>query len=106
MDLDPLGVEWDDAACATREAAGLRTLQGNVAELDPAGFGHVDLFIASPPCQAGSMAGKRLGEKDKQHVIACAHELAAGYDRRYYHREQCEDARSMLVVEPIRFIRH
>lgn len=106
LGLDPLGVEWDDAACETRKAAGLRTLQGDVGQMDPAGFGRVDLLIASPPCQAWSMAGKRLGEKDKEHVIACAHELALGNDTRLKHVEQCEDNRSMLVVEPIRFIRH
>lgn len=35
LGFDPLGIEWDDAACATRRAAGLRTLQANVADLDP-----------------------------------------------------------------------
>lgn len=105
LGLDPLGVEWDDAACETRKAAGLRTLQGDVAQMDPCGFGPIDLLIASPPCQAWSMAGKRLGEKDKEHVIACAMELAAGNDTRNEHGEQCEDNRSMLVVEPLRFIR-
>ena len=41
-------------------------------------FGEVWGLIASPPCQAYSLAGKRLGRQDKPHVIACAHELAAG----------------------------
>lgn len=35
LGLDPVGVEYDDAACATRVAAGLRTLQADVAALDP-----------------------------------------------------------------------
>lgn len=35
LGIDPLGIEFDDNACATREAAGLRTLQGDVSALDP-----------------------------------------------------------------------
>lgn len=35
LGIDPLGVEYDDNACATRNAAGLRTLQGDVSALDP-----------------------------------------------------------------------
>lgn len=101
--LDPLGIEYDDAACATREAAGLRTLQADVAALDPRDFAPCELLIASPPCQAWSMAGKRAGERDKQHVVACAHELAAGSDTRAEHAAKCEDGRSLLVVEPLRF---
>lgn len=103
LGLDPLGIEWDDAACATREAAGLRTVQGDVALLDPLDYAPCDLLIASPPCQAWSMAGKRGGERDKEHVIACLMELAAGSDTRGEHAAKCEDARSMLVVEPLRW---
>ena len=60
-------------------------------------------LIASPPCQAYSLAGKRLGREDKPHVIACAHELAAGHDTRAEHQAQCADPRSLLIVEPLRF---
>ena len=49
LGLDPLGIEWDDAACQTRAAAGLRTHQGDVAALDPRDFAPCDLLIASPP---------------------------------------------------------
>lgn len=100
--LDPLGIEWDTAACQTREAAGLRTVQGDVSALDPADYS-CNLLIASPPCQAWSMAGKRLGEKDKEHVIACSLELAAGNDTRAEHATKCEDPRSILVVEALRW---
>lgn len=59
---DPLGIEWDDAACATRRAAGMPTLQADIAALDPLDFGPVDGLIASPPCQSFSGAGKGLGQ--------------------------------------------
>jgi DNA (cytosine-5)-methyltransferase 1 len=61
LGMDPLGIEWDDAACKTREAAGLRTEQADVSKLKPSDFAPVDLLIASPPCQDFSLAGKRAG---------------------------------------------
>lgn len=103
LGIDPLGIEWDEAACATREAAGLATVRGDVSKLDPQDFAPIDLLIASPPCQAWSMAGKRAGERDQEHVYACTDELARGIDRRAEHRGACEDERSILVVEPVRW---
>ena len=103
LGIDVLGVEFDDAACKTREAAGLRTHQGDVAALTPEDFGPVDGLIASPPCQAWSMAGKRGGERDKELVYRCARELTTGADTRARHRAECEDERSMLAVEPLRW---
>lgn len=52
LGIDVLGVELDDAAVATRDAAGLSTVHADVASLDPLDFGPVDGLIASPPCQA------------------------------------------------------
>lgn len=103
LGIDVLGVEWDDAACATREAAGLPTVQADVAGLDPVWFQGFDGLIASPPCQAWSMAGKGGGRRDQQHVVACSREMARGEDTRERHTASCEDARSMLVVEALRW---
>ena len=38
---DPLGIEWGDEECETRRAAGLPTLQADVAELAPREFSAV-----------------------------------------------------------------
>jgi DNA (cytosine-5)-methyltransferase 1 len=112
LGLDPFGIEWDEAACATRAAAWLRTLSADVAALHPfdtllncfgVGVPRLHGLIASPPCQAWSMAGKGGGRRDKEHVVRCAGELAAGHDTRAEHAEQCEDPRSILVVEPLRW---
>jgi DNA (cytosine-5)-methyltransferase 1 len=97
-----LGIEWDDAACATARAAGHERFASDVAALDPLDFPCVGL-IASPPCQAWSMAGKGGGRRDKELCVRAALELAAGNDTRAELREQCEDERSMLVVEPLRW---
>ena len=61
LGLDPLGIEWNADACATREAVGLRTLQADIAALDPADFAPCEGLIASPPCQDFSVAGKGAG---------------------------------------------
>jgi len=120
LGLDPLGIEWDEAACATREAAGLRTIRADVASavVEHGGMSIEDhhaqqyhhwptesfsVLVASPPCQAWSMAGKRGGQKDIDLCVRAAHELAAGNDTRAELRKDCEDPRSMLVVEPIRW---
>lgn len=97
-----LGIEWDEAACETARAAGHERLQADVAELDPLDFPCVGL-IASPPCQAWSMAGKGGGRRDKALVVQAAGDLAAGTDTRAELAKQCEDPRSMLVVEPLRW---
>lgn len=103
-----IGIEWDEAACATAMAAGHHRVCADVANLDPCDFapadgGLLDGLIASPPCQAWSMAGKGGGRRDVEHVIACALEIAAGNDTRAEHAAKCEDPRSILVVEPLRW---
>lgn len=136
LGLDPLGIEWDDAACATREAAGLRTLQADVAGLDPAEVvAHVNalrraswaqmvdegladpndpprdltpseamLLIASPPCQAFSMAGKGEGRRALQ---AYGEAMRTLWERGHIDRatldEKCGDPRGHLVLEPLRW---
>lgn len=86
LGIEPVGVEYDDAACATRKAAGLQTVQADVAELDPVDFatehgGGCDLLIASPPCQAWSMAGKRKGQDDLPLVFEGEPHEAVSADR-------------------------
>lgn len=104
LGLDPLGIEWDDAACQTREANGLRTLQADVSSLDPADFAPCDLLIASPPCQAFSMAGNRDGERDLELIHLTLSSLAAGRTP-IDDPSEWADPRSRLVTEPLRWVR-
>jgi DNA (cytosine-5)-methyltransferase 1 len=107
LGLDLLGIEWWGPACATSEAAGLRTLQADIGALDPLDFaaeiGEDGILIGSPPCPTYSAVGNGAGKQDLQHVIACTRELAEGRDTRAEHLARCEDGRSLLVVEPLRW---
>lgn len=104
LGVDPLGIEWDDAACATRDAAGLRTLQADIAKLDPEAHipagGYVELLLASPPCPTFSRAGKGDGIADMPLVYEAATAAARG---KPVPPLPWRDERSALVVEPLRW---
>lgn len=101
LGIAPLGIEWDEAACETRRAAGHPTLQADVAALDPLDFAPCELLIASPPCQAFSAAGKGDGHKDVPTILRVARDLGDGRDTRT--TAELADARSLLIVEPLRW---
>ncbi len=115
LGVDPLGIEWDAAACRVREAAGHRTLQADVAALDPHDF-PCDLLIASPPCTAFSMAGKGAGRDAMDELLAgvsamddfglCAHgveDFGGETDRPPIPYLNIEDPTAPLVLEPLRW---
>lgn len=100
---DVTGVEWDKAACDTAEAAGFRRVRADVAALNPRDFGRIVGLIASPPCQAWSLAGKRLGELDRANCHTLADRMATGDDSTDW--TTWEDDRSPLVCQPVRWVR-
>ena len=100
---DVIGVEWDKAACLTATAAGHHRIQADVATLDPAMFVGVEGLIASPPCQAWSMAGNRKGELDRENCHRLADRMAEGDDSTEW--TTWEDERSPLVCQPVRWVR-
>ncbi|MFJ2114581.1 DNA cytosine methyltransferase [Streptomyces sp. NPDC087850] len=100
-----VGLEWDEWACKTRARAGQLTIRTDVA-MYPAWplVGRTRGFIASPPCQAWSMAGKRLGLLDQPLVHQAVADLAAGRDTRAKLLAACADPRSLLAAEPMRYL--
>lgn len=67
---DPVGFELDEAACATRVAAGVPTVRADLTTFPTAHMrGKVTGLIASPPCQAFSLAGKGLGRDDPRGAL-------------------------------------
>lgn len=58
-------IERDEAAAGTLAAADFPVLRSDVREVDWSAFaGRADLVWASPPCQPGSTAGRRLAARD------------------------------------------
>lgn len=99
-----VGIEWDKAACQTAVAAGHPRIRADVAQYPTEPFaGRVEGLIASPPCQAWSMAGKRKGEWDRENCHALADRMAAGDDSTDW--IGWEDDKSPLVCQPVRWVR-
>nr|WSW42390.1 DNA cytosine methyltransferase [Streptomyces sp. NBC_01001]WSW63168.1 DNA cytosine methyltransferase [Streptomyces sp. NBC_00998] len=100
-----VGLEWDEWACKTRAAAGQTTIRTDVALYPVRPFvGRTRGLIASPPCQAWSMAGKRLGLVDQPLVHQAVADLAVGRDTRPQLLAACQDPRSLLAAEPMRYL--
>lgn len=101
LGLDPLGVEMDDAARQTRDAAGLRTLgTPDVRDVDLSIWPGVTGLIASPPCQTFSMAGKGAGRAALEQVLLGVKRVATGEPIPY---DEYADIRTGLVLEPLRY---
>ncbi|MFJ5949440.1 DNA cytosine methyltransferase [Streptomyces noursei] len=100
-----VGLEWDEWACKTRAAAGQLTIRTDVARYPVWPFaGKATGLIASPPCQAWSAAGRRLGLVDQPLVHQAVADLAAGRDTRADLLAACRDTRSLLAAEPMRYL--
>lgn len=92
LGLDPIGIEYERWACATRAAAGFTTIQADVSTLDPARFAGCTGLIASPPCQGFSSAGKGAARD----LIP---ELAASIRARRWTDRADPDPRVWLIVD-------
>lgn len=71
---DVLGIDNDEQACLAAEAAGHERVRRDLGAMTPMvhtpGSG-LDGLIASPPCPAFSLAGKRLGAADVRRELTC-----------------------------------
>ncbi|MFI7072069.1 DNA cytosine methyltransferase [Micromonospora sediminicola] len=103
LGLRTVGLEiWHDA-CVTAVRAGHPRIRCDIATYPTAPFaGRVTGLIASPPCQAWSMAGKRAGEQDKARVHDLVNAYAAGSDD---FGIGWADERSHHAAQPVRWIR-
>jgi DNA (cytosine-5)-methyltransferase 1 len=101
--LRTVGIEWDMAACQTAVAAGHDRIRADVAAYPSEPFAGIPGYIASPPCQAWSMAGKRGGELDRANCHTLADRMAQGDDSTDW--TDWEDPRSPLVCQPVRRVR-
>lgn len=100
-----VGFELDGDACRTRAAAGHLAAQTDVAAYPADAIGEVDGLVASPPCQAFSMAGQREGEKDLPALHSAISGSRSGWKDGTLDVEW-HDARSPLILEPLRWAWH
>ncbi|MFF3122387.1 DNA cytosine methyltransferase [Streptomyces sp. NPDC057908] len=116
MGVESIGVEWDDATRATRDAAGLLTaVEKDVAELsacDPQ-VKDANVLTGGPPCQSFSVAGNRKGHKALDDVKRLAtrladHEALASFEAAWEEvkaeTDVMSDERTGLVLQPLRWI--
>lgn len=102
LGLDVVGIERDHAACETRRAAGLGTVEGDVREFGPADFPDATHAIGSPPCQPFSVGGKGAGRKALDSVLGLAQMLASRQSITLA-LKSFGDERTGLVLEPLRW---
>lgn len=77
LGINVVGIEIDDSACDTREAAGLATIRGDVRAYSARQFPFGGL-IGSPPCPTLSVAGKGSGRRAMDPIIEAARQTAIG----------------------------
>lgn len=101
------GLDIDQDVRATRTNAGLTTRLVDVSAVPQAvitsTFGGVEGVVASPPCPPFSAVGTGGGVKDIDTLVAVIDAFGRGLDSRRYTREICNDPRSILSVEPLRW---
>ncbi|CAM3785495.1 DNA cytosine methyltransferase [Smaragdicoccus niigatensis] len=102
LGLDVIGVEIDPNACATRDTAGLRTVQGDVRAFGVEDFPTARILAGGPPCQTFTMAGTGSGRKALDSVISLVEDMAGGADIGSRTGE-FDDERTGLVLEPLRW---
>ncbi|MER5889673.1 DNA cytosine methyltransferase [Streptomyces sp. NPDC001941] len=102
LGLQVTGIEQDHAACESRRAAGLGTVEGDVRIYDPADFPTATDLIGSPPCQPYSIGGKGAGRRALDTVLDFAEQLAARRNIRSG-LATLDDERTGLVLEPLRW---
>lgn len=100
-----VGIEQDRDACETANAAGHDRIRSDVATFPTSAFDRVevDMLLGSPPCQAWSEAGDRLGEVDRAVCHRLADRMALGIDSTDWHK--WADPRTPLVAQPVRWVR-
>lgn len=89
LGLHDVGLEWDEAACATRRAAGHTTVRVDVSSFVLAPLvGRVWGLIQSPPCTKFSTAGKQFGMLVMDVLAAGIQRMLRGEDCRAELRER------------------
>lgn len=105
LGVQTVGVEWDSAACTTRRAAGLLTVEGDVRRYGPSDFPDADVLAGGPPCQTFTVAGSGVGRRALDEVLNFVKRMVAREDREEIAKDlsKLDDERTGLVLEPLRW---
>ncbi|MFK8844737.1 DNA cytosine methyltransferase [Streptomyces sp. Ac-502] len=101
LGIEGTGIEWDGAAVATRRAAGLPTVHGDVRKHGPADFPTARVLGAGPPCQTFTVAGSGTGRLEIARIVEAIKRMAA---RETVDTGMFADERTALVLEPLRWV--
>lgn len=107
LKIESVGIEWDENACETRRAEGLKTEQKDVRDLGPEFFSDANVLVGGPPCQTFTVAGSGAGRKALDQVVGFARRLADDHQDLNAIRADLEalsDVRTGLVLEPLRWV--
>ena len=95
-----VGIDWDAAACATRRAAGHKTIRADVAAFPVEQLASLILaIVGSPPCTTFSAAGTQAGNTLAGQLAALIRDLFGGRDTRPERRR--EMGRVLHAATPI-----
>jgi DNA (cytosine-5)-methyltransferase 1 len=98
--LPGIGIELDPNAVATRAAAGLATVHGDVTRYGPADI-PATVLTGGPPCQTFTIAGNGEGRAELERVLEGVKLLEA---RETVDPAVFSDPRTALVLEPLRWM--
>ncbi|PQP51969.1 DNA cytosine methyltransferase [Mycolicibacterium austroafricanum] len=101
LGIPATGIELDGNACATRAAAGLHTVRGDVRAYGPEDFPDATVLTGGPPCQTFTVAGSGTGRQVLKEIVRKVRALA----ELPAHSTDAEftDERTGLVLEPMRW---
>ncbi|QKT08975.1 DNA cytosine methyltransferase [Gordonia sp. X0973] len=103
LQLPSIGIEFDESAVKTREAAGLSSILADVRDWAATDFDDsVNVLTGGPPCQTYTVAGKGHGRRALAHVIELVERLGAGHlDDVLGELATHSDPRTGLVLQPL-----
>ncbi|MFI8997910.1 DNA cytosine methyltransferase [Streptomyces sp. NPDC053542] len=113
MPVKAIGIEWDDDAYETRQAADLLTVHGDVRDYGPDSpqVREANVLAGGPPCQTFTVAGSGAGRKALDRVLSLVNELGAAKEindldlvmKKAEIAETFDDERTALVLQPLKW---
>ena len=103
LGIPTTGIELDENAYATRDAAGLTSVLGDVRDFGPQDFPDATLLAGGPPCQTFTVAGSGTGRRALDEVVRQVHRLERSLDAEH-DPAAFADERTSLILEPLRWV--